>query len=210
MATNQNSKNRNLLALTNNTHASGYITLTTSYRHENSHPFPGLTTYDTYLNDNYTKKARFLRKILIPTLSPNINISKMKKTILLSIMALIVFSISSLAQINEVLSQDTIKNATTGETSNINQDTSSNKIKISKYSFHSLNQYGLPPIIVIDGKVSYYGLYCIEPKDVQSISVLRGENTASLYGVKNRAGVILVTTKKRANSIKVEEHSIKK
>jgi len=134
----------------------------------------------------------------------------MKKSILLSMVLLSLFSISSSAQTKRIISQDTIKNATTGETSNINQDTSSNKIKISKYSFHSLNQYGLPPIIVIDGKVSNYGLYCIEPKDVQSISVLRGENTASLYGVKNRAGVILVTTKKRANSIKVEEHSIKK
>jgi TonB-dependent SusC/RagA subfamily outer membrane receptor len=134
----------------------------------------------------------------------------MKKSILLSVVLLSLFSISLFAQANKVISQDTIKNAATRETSNINQDTSSNKILINKYSFNALDQYGLPPTIVIDGKVSDHGSSGLEPKDIQSIRVLKGENEASLYGVKNGAGVIIVTTKKRANEIKEEKESIKK
>jgi TonB-dependent SusC/RagA subfamily outer membrane receptor len=129
----------------------------------------------------------------------------MKKSILLSMVLLFVFSISSLAQTNKVLSQDKNKNATTGNTSILDQDTSSKIIQIKKYSFNPINQNGLPPIIVIDGKVSDHGSFGLEPNDIQSISVFKGKKATSLYGDKNGAGVIVITTKKRANEIKVEK-----
>jgi len=123
---------------------------------------------------------------------------------------LFVFSISSLAQTNKVLSQDKDKDATSGNTSIIDQDTSSKKIQIKKYPFNPINQNGLPPIIVIDGKVSDHGSSGLDPSDIQSISVLKGEKAASLYGYKNGGGVIIITTKKRANEIKVEKEPNKK
>lgn len=134
----------------------------------------------------------------------------MKKSILLPMVLLFVFSISSLAQTNNVLSQDKEKNTTIGNTSLIDQDTSSKKIQIKKYPFDARNQNRLPPIIVIDGKVSDHSSFGLDPSDIQSISVLKGEKATSLYGDKNAGGVIIITTKKRANEIKVEKEPDKK
>jgi TonB-dependent SusC/RagA subfamily outer membrane receptor len=129
----------------------------------------------------------------------------MKKSILLSMVLLFVFSISSLAQTNKVLSLDKDKNVTTGNTSIINQDISSKKIQIKPYSFNTMNQNRFKPIMIIDGKISDHGSSGLDPNDIQSISVFKGEKATSLYGGINGAGVIIITTKKRANEIKVEK-----
>ncbi len=123
---------------------------------------------------------------------------------------LFVFTFSSLAQTNEILSQDKVKNTKTVDTSIIVQDTSFMKIQIRKYPFNPLNQNVLPPTIVIDGKVSNHGTDGLDPNDILSLSVLKSEKAASLYGVKNGAGVIIITTKKRATEIKVENEPNKK
>lgn len=134
----------------------------------------------------------------------------MKKTILLSLLALIVFSISSLAQINKVLSQENEKNAKPGNLSIIDQDTSSKKILIKQYSFNTIYQNSLHPVIMINGKVSGYGSSSLKPNYSQYISAFKGEKATSIYGDINGSGVILVTTKRRANEIKVENEPIKK
>lgn len=134
----------------------------------------------------------------------------MKKTILLSLLALIVFSISSLAQINKVLSQENEKNAKPCNLSIIDQDTSSKKILIKQYSFNTIYQNSLHPVIMINGKVSGYGSSSLKPNYSQYISAFKGEKATSIYGDINGSGVILVTTKRRANEIKVENEPIKK
>jgi hypothetical protein len=134
----------------------------------------------------------------------------MKKSILLSMMALIVFSISSLAQIDKVPSLDNDKNATIGNLSIIDQDTSSKKILIKQYPFNTIYHNSLHPVIMINGKVSGYGSSGLNPNYSQYISALKSEKATSIYGDMNGSGVIIVTAKRRANEIKVENEPIKK
>lgn len=122
---------------------------------------------------------------------------------------LLVLNIPSLAQTDKILSKGKDINATTSNTSIKDQDTSSKNIRIKPYPFNTLNPNGSQPIIVIDGKVSDHGLQGIEPNDIQSLSVLKGEKAAKLYGDKNGAGVIIITRKK-ANESKVEKEPNKK
>lgn len=128
----------------------------------------------------------------------------MKKSILLSMLALIVFSISSLAQTKEVLSQDKIKNAKTINASIVDSQKISQSFQIKPYKFNPISLDG-PRIIVIDGKVSEHGFDGIGPKDIQSLSVVKSEKAASLYGNKNASAVIIITTKRVANVTKVEK-----
>ena len=52
------------------------------------------------------------------------------------------------------------------------------------------------PLIVVDG-VPYSGsLNNINPKDIESTSVLKDASSTSLYGSKASNGVLLITTKK--------------
>jgi hypothetical protein len=134
----------------------------------------------------------------------------MKKTILLSVMALIVFNIASLARINKVLSQDNEINAKPGNLSIMDQDTSSKKNLYKQYSFSTIYQKSLHPVIMINGKVGGYGSSSLNPNYSQYISALKGKKTTSIYGDINGSGVIIVTTKRRANEIKVENETIKK
>jgi outer membrane receptor protein involved in Fe transport len=150
------------------------------------------------------KKAQFLLNELKPTLSTDINISKMKKSILLSMMLFFIISMSSLAQTDSSLSQFRGQNAITSNTLIKDQDTSSKNIRLRQYSFNTMKQIGPQPIIVIDGKVSDHGYFGITPNDIQSISVLKNEKASALYGDKNGAGVISIITKKKTNDIKVE------
>ena len=80
----------------------------------------------------------------------------MKKTFLLSVMALIVFSFSSLAQIDKVPSQDNDKNATIGNLSIIDQDTTSKKIQIKQYSYTEVGM-----IYLFVGLFVLYGVWLI-------------------------------------------------
>lgn len=134
----------------------------------------------------------------------------MKKTIILSMMAFIVFSISSLARPNKVLSQYNEQNAKTSNLSIIDQDTVLKKNPIKQYSFNTKYQNSLHPVIMINGKVSGYGSSSLNPNYSQYISALKGEKATSIYGDVNGSGVIIVTAKRRASEIKVENEPIKK
>lgn len=52
------------------------------------------------------------------------------------------------------------------------------------------------PIVVIDGQVTSQSLSDINPKDIESVTVLKDAAAASLYGVRASNGVIVVTTKR--------------
>jgi TonB-dependent SusC/RagA subfamily outer membrane receptor len=157
-----------------------------------------------------TKKAQFLNIKFKPPLSTNINTSKMNKYTPFSMVLILGLSIPSLAQTEKVLSQDKDKNAITINTSIANHDSVSKSIQIKPYSFNPINQNGFPRTIVIDGKVSEQGLAGIEPNDIQSLSIVKGEKATSLYGDKNGSGVIIITTKTKANETKVEKELNKK
>jgi TonB-linked SusC/RagA family outer membrane protein len=52
------------------------------------------------------------------------------------------------------------------------------------------------PLVIIDGIISTAGaLASINPQDIESVSLLKDAASASIYGARSSAGVILVTTK---------------
>ncbi|BAU52192.1 M56 family metallopeptidase [Mucilaginibacter gotjawali] len=56
---------------------------------------------------------------------------------------------------------------------------------------------GANPLYIIDGKqTASNGLSLIDPKEIESISVLKDKSATALYGAKASGGVIIVTTKK--------------
>jgi TonB family protein len=63
-------------------------------------------------------------------------------------------------------------------------------------SFH-INGVGVNPLYIVDGKqTGPNGLNLINPKDIESISVLKDKSAIALYGTKAAGGVVVVTTKK--------------
>jgi hypothetical protein len=129
----------------------------------------------------------------------------MKKFTLLAMVLLLGLSILSSAQTKKVLNQDKDTNVTTIDTSIVDSQWISKSIQIKPYKFNPMNLNDHPLTIIIDGKVSEQGFTEIEPNDIQSLSVEKGERASSLYGDKYGNGVILITTKKRANETKVEK-----
>ncbi len=128
----------------------------------------------------------------------NINTVKMKKYTFLSIVLISVLSISLSAQNKEDKSQDKNKSTTTINMSGADSQAISNSLRIKPYKYNPVSLDG-PRIIVIDGKVSERGFDEIDVKDIHSISVLKGEKAASLYGYKTASGVIVITTRRGEN-----------
>jgi len=63
-------------------------------------------------------------------------------------------------------------------------------------SFH-INGVGVNPLYIVDGKqTGPNGLNLINPKDIESVSVLKDKSAIALYGTKAAGGVVVVTTKK--------------
>ena len=52
------------------------------------------------------------------------------------------------------------------------------------------------PLILIDGKESSGSIEELDPRRIESISVLKNEAATSIYGEKGKNGVVLITTKK--------------
>ena len=117
-------------------------------------------------------------------------------------------SISSFAQTKEVLNQDKI-NAKIINKSIVDSQKISHSLQIKPYKFNPIRLDG-PRIIVIDGKLSENGFKDIEPKDILSLSVLKGERATSLYGNKDASAVIIITTKRASNETKAEIEQNKK
>jgi TonB family protein len=59
-----------------------------------------------------------------------------------------------------------------------------------------LNDNGIPPYVVIDGKESKVDLKDIEPNSIESVSVLKDEAAIKKYGDKGKNGVLEITMKK--------------
>ncbi len=59
----------------------------------------------------------------------------------------------------------------------------------------SLSEGGTQPLYVVDGVITENGS-SINPNDIQSIEVLKDAASASIYGARAAAGVILITTKR--------------
>ncbi|MFK7750002.1 MAG: M56 family metallopeptidase [Kordia sp.] len=71
------------------------------------------------------------------------------------------------------------------------------KDKNAKIVFNSTNSKN-KPLYIVDGKeVSNGDFTKLDSDDIESVSVLKGENATALYGEKGENGVILVTTKKK-------------
>lgn len=62
----------------------------------------------------------------------------------------------------------------------------------------TLNDAGASPLIILDG-VPIDDINSINPNDIDNISVLKDAASASIYGSRAAAGVILVTTKRAKN-----------
>ncbi len=52
------------------------------------------------------------------------------------------------------------------------------------------------PLYVIDGEITESGHLNLDPEDVESINILKGESATAMYGEKGKNGVILITMKK--------------
>lgn len=62
------------------------------------------------------------------------------------------------------------------------------------------------PLIIIDG-VSGASLETVDPKDIESVSVLKDASAAAIYGTRAASGVILITTKKGSKETAGVEYS---
>ena len=68
--------------------------------------------------------------------------------------------------------------------------------KIRNFSFRSYSTAQNEPLILIDGVISSMDIKEIDPKSIESITVLKNETAVQYYGEKGKNGVILITTKK--------------
>lgn len=66
--------------------------------------------------------------------------------------------------------------------------------KINIRGFASINSANAAPLVLIDGVPG--NLNNINPRDIESISVLKDASAAAIYGARGAFGVMLVTTKK--------------
>jgi len=60
------------------------------------------------------------------------------------------------------------------------------------------SESGIPPLVVIDGKIGDQDLSKLNPNSIQSISVLKNESATAVYGEKGKDGVILIVTKEQS------------
>jgi TonB family protein len=72
-----------------------------------------------------------------------------------------------------------------------------------------VNKDGSKPLIVVDGVVSEEGkMNTLNPADISSVSVIKGEAATSLYGQQGKNGVIVITTKE-ASVLKANVYEMK-
>lgn len=58
------------------------------------------------------------------------------------------------------------------------------------------------PLVVVDGAITGGGLDDLDPFDVESLTVLKGSAAAAMYGARGQAGVIEITTKSGAATVR--------
>jgi len=72
----------------------------------------------------------------------------------------------------------------------------------TKYYLNVRSNSGVPPLVVIDGKIGDQDLSKLNPNSIESISVLKSVSATKLYGEQGKDGVIVIVTK--GNSTKPE------
>ncbi|WP_341831258.1 M56 family metallopeptidase [Sphingobacterium thalpophilum] len=64
------------------------------------------------------------------------------------------------------------------------------------------------PLIVVDGDIKAEGVMNkLDPKDIESMEILKNSSATALYGNAGKDGVILVTTRKKASEVKSSEEA---
>ncbi|RKF39240.1 hypothetical protein BCY89_26160 [Sphingobacterium siyangense] len=64
------------------------------------------------------------------------------------------------------------------------------------------------PLIVVDGEIKAEGVMNkLDPKDIESMEILKNSSATALYGNAGKDGVILVTTRKKASEVKSSEEA---
>lgn len=74
-----------------------------------------------------------------------------------------------------------------------------NKVSLTNWDQQSYFS-GHRPLYIVDGKY-VDDLSSVNPKDIQSINVLKGNSAANIYGEKGKYGVIIVTTKRNVQKL---------
>ncbi|WPO79136.1 TonB-dependent receptor plug domain-containing protein [Flavobacterium sp. KACC 22761] len=106
----------------------------------------------------------------------------MKSLKLISSVLLMLFCFIAIAQ-EKTISKDTIQRNNTANTQVVICGPSRSKV--------------LEPLYILDGRVSNSKqLSKINPNDIETIKVLKGEEAKSIYGDKGVNGVIVITLKK--------------
>lgn len=64
------------------------------------------------------------------------------------------------------------------------------------------------PLLVVDGEIKAEGVMNkLDPKDIESMEILKNSSATALYGNAGKDGVILVTTRKKASEVKSSEEA---
>jgi len=72
---------------------------------------------------------------------------------------------------------------------------------------YSVANVGYSPLLVIDGLPTEQSIEDINPYDIESVNVLKDAAAASIYGSRAGNGVIVLTTKKGSNNLKISLNS---
>ncbi|MDE3235217.1 MAG: SusC/RagA family TonB-linked outer membrane protein [Bacteroidota bacterium] len=101
---------------------------------------------------------------------------------------------SKLTQAREPDPLNSLKGNAAGLTVNINQEIGHSPDVIIRGE----NNPNDRPMFVVDGVPFTSDSYNVNPDDIESITILKGPNAASLYGFQGKNGAIIITTKKAA------------
>ncbi len=101
---------------------------------------------------------------------------------------------SKLTQAREANPLNSLKGNAAGLAININQEIGHSPDVIIRGE----NNPDDRPMFVVDGVPFTSDTYNINPDDIETITVLKGPNAASLYGFQGKNGAIIITTKKGA------------
>lgn len=99
-----------------------------------------------------------------------------------------------------------LQNGLVGKVSGLNVTTTNNGVfadtRITLRGIRSLTGNNQPLLVVDGSPMSLSFIGSINPNDVESVNILKGANSATLYGPEGVNGVIVVTTKKGGNGRK--------
>jgi hypothetical protein len=84
------------------------------------------------------------------------------------------------------------------------KSTSGARIALSTPPTKSIDQDSIPPLIIVDG-LKVKSITNLDPNQIESISVLKGESAIEVYGEEGQDGVFLITTKKGTKTKRIND-----